>query len=350
MGAGQTLPAEQAADAVPRRSVWRSARSRPTGAEVRTREAGGFAVWAYDTHKLPICPLHYDRVLGDEHAELEIEWATCSPACRLAAAGCRTRASDSSPSSPRWCATANASRTALDARGSGAERSTGSALDTLIQEQYWRVAYYGVAGDDINYRRFFNINDLAGLRMELPAVFRHAHARIIPLIEEGTLDGIRLDHVDGLLDPKRYFDDLRAASPRPFYLVIEKILAAHEQLREDWPVEGTTGYEFTNLVLGAMINPAAEESFTEIYRGFTGITTPFSQIVRECKIRIMENEMASELNVLGRDAGRVARQNPVTADFTRNVLQRALKQIVASFPVYRTYIDMDGAPGGCRPA
>ena len=235
-----------------------------------------------------------------------------------------------------------ASWAALDAQ-IDALNNDWQALDALIQEQNWRVAYYGVAGDEINYRRFFNINDLAGLRMELPAVFRHAHARIIPMIEDGTLDGIRLDHIDGLLDPKRYFDDLRAACSRPFYLVIEKILAAHEQLREDWPIEGTTGYDFTNLVLGVMINPAAEASFTDIYRRFTGLTAPFAQIVRECKIRIMDNEMASELNALGRDAGRVARQNPMTADFTRNILQRAIKQIVASFPVYRTYIDMDGA-------
>ncbi len=302
---------------------------------------GTLAIWAYDTHKLPICPLFYDRVLAHEDAVLDrmSDLFSDLPIWRPQVAE-RARALKSELAS--LVRDSIASRTALEAQVA-ALNDDWQALDMLIQEQFWRVAYYGVAGDDINYRRFFNVNDLAGLRMELPSVFRHAHARIIPLIEDGTLDGIRLDHVDGLLDPKRYFDDLRAASPRPLYLVIEKILAAHEQLREDWPVEGTTGYDFTNLVLGAMINPAAEESFTEIYRGFTGITTPFSQIVRECKIRIMENEMASELNVLGRDAGRVARQNPVTADFTRNVLQRALKQIVASFPVYRTYIDMDGA-------
>ena len=163
------------------------------------------------------------------------------------------------------------------------------------------------------------------------------------MIEDGTLDGLRLDHIDGLLDPKRYFNGLRAACSRPFYLVIEKILAAHEHLRKDWPIKGTTGYDFTNLVLGVMINPAAEASFTDTYRRFTGLHRAFREVVRECKIRIMENEMASELNALGRDAGRVARQNPMTADFTRNILQRAIKQIVASFPVYRTYIDMDGA-------
>ncbi len=303
-------------------------------------DEGTFAVWAYDTHKLPICPLHYDRVLG--HADPGLD-----------------RLSDLFSDLPMWrpqvAERARLLKAELAAlvREDGRSRSAVEeqvatlnadwrALDGLIQEQFWRVAYYGVAGDDINYRRFFNINDLAGLRMELPEVFRHAHARIVPMIEDGTLDGIRLDHVDGLLDPKRYFTDLRAASSRPFYLVVEKILAAHEQLREDWPVDGTTGYDFTNLVLGAMIDPAAEERFTETYRTFTGLREPFEQIVRDCKIRIMENEMASELNVLGRDAGRIARQNPMTADFTRNILQRAIKQIVAHFPVYRTYIDMDG--------
>ncbi len=310
--------------------------------ELKYDEAeGSLAIWAYDSHKLPVCPLFYDRVLGHDDAGLD-------------------RLSDLFADLPMWrpqvAERAHALKAELAALLRENERSRDAldenidalnadwkALDALIQQQFWRVAFYEVAGDDINYRRFFNINDLAGLRMELPAVFRHAHARIMPMIEDGTLDGIRLDHVDGLLDPKRYFNDLRAASTRPFYLVIEKILAAHEQLREDWPVEGTTGYDFTNLVLGVMVNPAAEESFTAFYRSFTGLTAPFPQIVRECKIRIMENEMASELNVLGRDAGRIARQNPMTADFTRAILQRAIKQIVASFPVYRTYIDMDGA-------
>ena len=304
---------------------------------------GSLAVWAYDTHKLPICPLFYDRVLGRDDAGLDrlsdlfLDLPMWRPEVAERAAALKAELA-------ALLADDAAARAALDARVA-ALNADWQALDGLIQEQFWRVAYYGVAGDDINYRRFFNINDLAGLRMELPAVFRHAHARIMPMIEDGTLDGIRLDHVDGLLDPKRYFEDLRAASSRPFYLVVEKILAAHEQLREDWPVDGTTGYDFTNLVLGVLINPAAEEAFSETYRGFTGLSTPFADIVRDCKVRIMENEMASELNVLGRDAGRLARQNPMTADFTRNILQRAIKQIVACFPVYRTYIDMDGAQG-----
>ncbi len=300
---------------------------------------GSLAVWAYDTHKLPICPLHYGAILGHDEPGLD-------------------RLSDFFSDIPQWhpdiaeraltlkaelaeCVrTDPAARQALD-QSIAALNQDWRALDSLIQKQSWRVADFRVAGDDINYRRFFNINDLAGLRMELPAVFRHAHARILAMIEDGTLDGLRIDHIDGLLDPKAYIDNLRAGSTRPFYLVVEKILAAHESLREDWQVQGTTGYDFTNLVLGVLINPASEESFTTTYKDFTGLDAEFSTIVYDCKIRIMENEMASELNALGRDAGRVARQNPMTQDFTKTVLQRAIKQIVACFPVYRTYIEFD---------
>ena len=303
---------------------------------------GSLAVWAYDTHKLPICPLHYGDILGQEDAELD-------------------RLSDYFGDLPRWqpqialrAATLKAELAAViranpDAR-EALDRSLGRlnqdwrALDRLIQLQCWRIADFRVAGDDINYRRFFNINDLAGIRMELPAVFKHAHGRILPMLEDGTLDGLRIDHIDGLIDPKGYIDTLRAAVSKPFYLVVEKILAAHESLREDWQVEGTTGYDFTNLVLGVLINPASEADFDATYRDFTGMRTAFSSIVYDCKIRIMENEMASELNALGRDAGRVARQNPVTQDFTKTVLQRAIKQIVACFPVYRTYIEFDSDP------
>ena len=221
---------------------------------------------------------------------------------------------------------------------------TWRALDALIQDQHWRPAHFRVAADDINYRRFFNINELAGLRMELPELFEHAHGLVFDLLRDGTVEGLRIDHVDGLLDPKGYLKRLRAEAPRPFWLVIEKILARHESLREDWPVDGTTGYEFANLVLGLMVDPAGEQALTEFYSEFGGTNQSFAEIVRDCKMRIMSNEMASELNVLARDAARVARQNPRTTDFTRNILQRGLKEIVACFPVYRTYIDADGPP------
>ena len=121
-------------------------------------------------------------------------------------------------------------------------------LDALISVQFWRVAFYRVAEDEINYRRFFNINDLAGLRMELAPVFEHAHARVFQMLGAEEIEGLRIDHVDGLFDPKAYLEALRDRVGRPFYLVVEKILAPHEQLCADWPVEGTTGYDYLNLV------------------------------------------------------------------------------------------------------
>jgi (1->4)-alpha-D-glucan 1-alpha-D-glucosylmutase len=311
--------------------------------------SGSFAVWAYDTHKLPICPLHYHRILGDEHPALE-------------------RFGDAFAGLPDWrpqiahragelkaqlaalaCAETEV-RAAIDAalarlNGRAGDLASWKDLHALIEDQYWHAAYFRVAADDINYRRFFNINDLAGLRMELPDLFGHAHRLAFRLLGEGILDGLRIDHVDGLFDPKGYLRALREKAPRTdFYLVVEKILARHESLREDWPVEGTTGYEFANLVLALLINPAGEEGFTRAYAEFAGETRSFAQIVRESKLAIMENEMASELNVLARDAGRVARHNPRTTDFTRNILHRALREVIACFPVYRTYLDAEGQP------
>ena len=311
-------------------------------------ETGSFAVWAYDTHKLPIYPMHYHRVLGDEHPELERlgdafsglpDWRPriAQRAKDLQAElGALARQRDD---------VRQAVQTAVDRiNGEPGRLETWRELAALIEDQYWRAAHFRVAADDINYRRFFNINELAGLRMELPELFEHAHRLAFELLRDGVLDGLRIDHIDGLLDPKGYLVRLRERAPPPFYLVVEKILARHEALREDWPVEGTTGYEFANLVLGLLVDPSGEEGFTHAYAVFTGERHDFAEIVHDCKIRIMLNEMASELNVLARDAARIARQNPRTADFTRNILQRALKEIVACFPVYRTYVDGTAEP------
>jgi (1->4)-alpha-D-glucan 1-alpha-D-glucosylmutase len=311
-------------------------------------ETGGFAVWAYGTHKLPICPLHYGRVLGDAHPELERlgdafsglpDWRP-----RVAARARDLQAELAALARHREDARAAVEAAVARLNGEAGRLETWRGLDALIQDQHWRAAHFRVAADDINYRRFFNINELAGLRMELPELFDHAHRLVFGLLDDGTLDGLRIDHVDGLLDPKGYLLRLRERAPRPFYLVVEKILARHEALREDWPVEGTTGYEFANLVLGLLVDPAGEEAMTRGYEEFAGGGRPFAEVVRGCKIRIMLNEMASELNVLARDAARLARHNPRAADFTRNILQRALKEIVACFPVYRTYVDGAATP------
>ncbi len=217
-------------------------------------------------------------------------------------------------------------------------------LERLIDAQYWRVAFYRVAEDEINYRRFFNINDLAGLRMEFAPVFMEAHARLFQMLQDGEIDGVRIDHVDGLFDPKAYLNALKAHTARPFYLVVEKILAPHESLREDWPVDGTTGYDFLNQVIGVLVDGSAEAAFSAFYRDFTGDAEDFETQARACKLRIMDNEMASELARLGRWAASLARQSPMTSDLTSALLRRAIREMVAAFPVYRTYLDFSGAP------
>jgi (1->4)-alpha-D-glucan 1-alpha-D-glucosylmutase len=306
-------------------------------------EHGEFNVWLYGTHKLPVSPLTYPEILSHENGELgrlaDDFAALANRRTELAANANRLK------SELAQCVATNKEvHSAVEKvlqrfRGTAGELRSWSALDALIQRQYWRPSHFRVAADDINYRRFFNISELAGVRMELPEVFEHTHRLVFELLKEGSLQGLRIDHVDGLLDPREYLERLRAKAGPSLYLVVEKILAHHENLREEWPVEGTTGYEFCGQVTGLLVDGAAEDAFTRFYREFTGEWQAFPEIVRECKIKIMENEMRSELEAISRDAVRVARQNPRTTDFTQNILCRALKETIACFPVYRTYVD-----------
>ena len=311
-------------------------------------EAGGFAVWAYDVHKLPIRPHDYGAILAGAHPRLErlgdafahLEAAT--PYVGRRARELQRELAEVAAGDP---AAGEALARALGRYcGVAGDLDSWNRLDALIARQHWRLAHFRVAGDDINYRRFFDVNDLARIRMELPEVFDHAHERVFGWIAEGVIDGLRIDHVDGLLDPKRYCLDLRAKAPRPIYLVVEKILARHEDLREDWEVDGATGYEVAGLIGGLLIDPAGEAPLTRSYEDFTDRREAFPDIVRACKLRIMEHELASEVNALAREVAAVARSNPRTADFTRNLLQRALKEIIAAFPVYRSYVDENAAP------
>jgi (1->4)-alpha-D-glucan 1-alpha-D-glucosylmutase len=318
------------------------------GLELRFDAAGGeFAVWAHGTHKLPIYPGHYGRILGDAHAELEKLGDAFSHLAafrpheqrRVRELKARLAALVAQDADAAAAVAGGASRFA----GKSGDVESWMRLDRLIADQNWRVAFFRVAADDINYRRFFNISDLAGLRIEHEELFDHAHRLVFELIGEGTLDGLRIDHIDGLLDPRTYCLRLREKAPRPIYLVVEKILGTGETLREDWQADGTTGYEFANLLTHLLIDSAGEPRLSELYRGFSGEHRSFAAIVRECKLAIMDDEMASELAGLAREAARIARSNPRTADFTRNVLQRALREIVAGFRIYRTYVDAAGA-------
>ncbi|MBV8050813.1 MAG: malto-oligosyltrehalose synthase [Acidobacteriaceae bacterium] len=229
--------------------------------------------------------------------------------------------------------------------GSPGDSSSFDSLHELIKAQSYRLAYWRVAADDINYRRFFDVNDLAALRQENELVFEATHEFILRLLQEGTINGLRIDHPDGLYDPQQYFRRLQrhGGSPRrarlkPNYVVAEKILTGDEKLPADWPIYGTTGYNFSNLVNALFIDQKAETEMDRIYTEFVGQSVKFDRIVYECKKLVIDHLLNSELNVLGNHLSRIALAERHTCDFTLKSLRDALAEIVACFPVYRTYI------------
>lgn len=225
-------------------------------------------------------------------------------------------------------------------------------MHELIDAQGYRLTYWRVAADEINYRRFFDINDLAALRMEDEAVFDATHDFVFSLLAQGKLDGLRVDHPDGLADPGRYFSRLqeRAGGRRPtdpqavaIYLVIEKILAEHERLPDGWPIHGATGYRFANSANGLFVAAAAEKRLTRIYDDFVGRRDDFERIVYDSKRLIMRTALSSELNVLANRLARIAAASRETCDFTLQGLRDALMELAACFPVYRSYVTENGA-------
>ncbi len=254
-------------------------------------------------------------------------------------------------------------------------------LDRLLSDQPYRLAHWRVAGEEINYRRFFDVNELAAIRIENPAVLNETHRLIFQLLEAGQVTGLRIDHPDGLFDPRRYFlalqrtrhaqcvrarlvrehgrepDDAETVAAelgpafeaqcegdparpgcRPLYLIVEKILATGERLPEQWAIHGTTGYEFLNLVGGLFVNHAHARAMTGAYSTFIGQRTAYADVVYESKQLIMEVTMSSDLTVLGHALSRLAQRNRYSRDFTRNSLTDALREVIACFPLYRTYI------------
>ena len=232
--------------------------------------------------------------------------------------------------------------------GTPGDSKTFDELHELVKVQAYRLAYWRVAADDINYRRFFDINDLAGLRMENEAVFDVTHRLVLDLLCQRKVDGIRIDHPDGLYDPAEYLRRLQRglapqseespSEPPKFYVVVEKILTGDEQLPTEWPVHGTTGYDFMNLVNGLFVESESLGKMDRIYRVFTGGRVSFDNLVYRSKKIVMHAALASELNVLANALSRIALANRHTCDFTLNSLKDTLSRIVACFPVYRTYI------------
>ncbi|MEW6637921.1 MAG: malto-oligosyltrehalose synthase, partial [Actinomycetota bacterium] len=257
----------------------------------------------------------------------------------------------------RLCREAPQARSAIEERvgrlnGDPEDPESFEGLHGILEEQAYRLAYWRVASDEINYRRFFAINDLAGIRVEDERVFEATHRLILELIGTGRVQGLRIDHPDGLYDPAGYFRRLQAAAAEalgsderePLYVLVEKILAHHEALPEDWPVAGTTGYDFMNLLNGLFVDANGEAGLERAYRRFVGRAAGFEEVLYECKRLVMRGDLASELAVLSRRLLRLSEgfAGRRSYDFTINVLRDALSEVVAFFPVYRTYITPEG--------
>ncbi|MES2571797.1 MAG: malto-oligosyltrehalose synthase, partial [Verrucomicrobiota bacterium] len=234
---------------------------------------------------------------------------------------------------------------------SGGKRHDFHAYDQLLRQQSYRLAYWRVAAEEINYRRFFDINNLGAIRMELPEVFDATHRLVMELLASGAVSGLRIDHVDGLWDPRDYltklqerYGRLRGESPgtKPLYLLVEKILARGEGLRGDWPVHGTTGYEAAIQIASVLVDPAAEADFTKIYTGFINTRVSYMELTYRSKLLVMRLSMASEVNVLGHMLNRLSETNQWYRDFTLNALTTIIREVIACFPVYRTYLTPDG--------
>jgi (1->4)-alpha-D-glucan 1-alpha-D-glucosylmutase len=253
-------------------------------------------------------------------------------------------------------------------------------LAELLENQSYRLSYWRVAAEEINYRRFFDVNELAAIRVDQPEVFEESHRLIFRLLREGKINGVRTDHIDGLRNPRAYLQNLQRAyflefcrvrldelqvegeprkdlevallqryedevnaNPdstlaRSLYVVVEKILGRGESLPTNWPTYGTTGYEFTNLVNALFVDGANEKSFDQIYSGFLGEKIKFADLAYQKKKQIMWVSLASEINVLTNQLNRISESDRFYRDLTLNSLRNGIREVIACFPVYRTYI------------
>ncbi|HEY0353157.1 MAG TPA: malto-oligosyltrehalose synthase, partial [Enterovirga sp.] len=317
-------------------------------------EEGSFSVWHYE-HRLPISPLSYPLVLDRALASLE----EVGGHPELIAVSDRLRTMSEETSAERRASFVRESeelkrRLGEAVRGSGEltraiERAVAvvngvpglpesfGTLHRILEMQAYRPAHWRVAASDINYRRFFDINGLAGIRVELPEVFQATHELIFRLVGEGRIQGLRIDHIDGLADPDGYVRALQSVVGPGFYILVEKILEPGEPLRA-WPVAGTTGYDALNVLDGVFVETRASDEFERIYRDFAGVEGRYFDQLRAAKTEIVQGSFASELEVLVSDLKRIADGDRRTRDYTVYAMRIALSEIIARFPVYRSYI------------
>lgn len=322
---------------------------------------GSFAVF-YHEHRFPLDPRTYPRVLDrvlahTSNAKLEglrRAFRELPDRHDLTAEQIRER-HEEKEARKRALAELCASDSTLAAAVAAGVHSFGGdpnepasfdALHELLELQAYRLAYWRVASDDINYRRFFDVNSLGALRVENEAVFEAIHKLLLELVGQGKIDGLRVDHPDGLYDPAEYFRRLQKrvadvtanTAPLPIYLVAEKITASFEHLPPDWPVHGETGYHFGNVVNRMLVDPATRGRMDRVYSGFIDEHLEWVNVAYECQHLVLRRSLASELNTVTNMLARIAEVERRSRDFTFNNLRQALAEVIACFPVYRTYI------------
>jgi (1->4)-alpha-D-glucan 1-alpha-D-glucosylmutase len=313
---------------------------------------GGFSAWYFE-HRLPIAPERYREILRTIAKEAGAEATADGKALLDLASRYRGLRHPNRGEAPDFKAELKGMPGSTDiiARGLEAYRAgTGrsaqiSALHHLLERQHYKLGHWRLASSDINYRRFFDVNTLAGLRVEDAATFEAMHSLVRKLIAEDRLQGLRLDHIDGLRDPAQYFQRLRrlirdaqGTSAKPFYLVIEKILGEGEELASFSGVSGTTGYEWLNVITRVLVDGNGLAPLDEIWRQISNTPPKLAPVLKAAKRRVLETLLASEFTVLTRLLARIAGGHYSTRDYSADSLRQALELYVLHFPVYRTYL------------
>ncbi|MDF9770105.1 (1-_4)-alpha-D-glucan 1-alpha-D-glucosylmutase [Pseudomonas rhodesiae] len=304
---------------------------------------GTFYVEHYE-HRFPICPRDYALILGNDEPLKPL-------ADRFAALAYQ----DDAYAEAAWLKQALAERAtevlpAIEqrlAQFDGREAEGFERLHQLLEQQAYRLASWRTAADDINWRRFFDVNELGGLRVERSAVFEATHGKIFELISEGLVDGLRIDHIDGLADPRGYCRKLRrrvdTLSPeRHLPIFVEKILGEGETLREDWQVDGTTGYEFMNQLSLLQHQPEGFEPLAELWTRLSERPSAFIEEARLARQQILNGSLGGDFESVAQALLQVARDDVMTRDLTLGAIRRALQELIVHFPVYRTYISARG--------
>jgi (1->4)-alpha-D-glucan 1-alpha-D-glucosylmutase len=315
-------------------------------------DEGSFSAWYFE-HRLPIAPERYREILRSVVKEAGAENGTAGKRILELASRYRGLRHPNRKEAPAFKAElkgiaggAEFIARGIDAYRAGPDRAAQIlALHHLLERQHYRLGHWRLASSDINYRRFFDVNTLAGLRVEDAGTFDAIHRLVKKLIAESKLQGLRLDHIDGLRDPVQYFQRLRrlirdaqGEKATPFYMVVEKILGEHEKLHPFSGVHGTTGYEWLNTITRVLIDGNGLDPLGEVWRQISNMSPKLEPVLKDAKRRVLETLLTSEFTVLTRLLARIAGGHYSTRDFSADSLRQALELYVLHFPVYRTYL------------